>query len=154
LVKTNLSIGVRELVEFVLRSGDLAVEFGGTSRAADAIRIHQKIQYSRPAGYSPEVALSHQVETPAVVLAIGGRIDGVFENAAVPVIDEIKTTRRNPEDCLREENPLHWGQAKVYAFLYASGVDHRRRCSADLRAAGHRQVQEERRYSRGRVAGV
>jgi len=28
--------------------------------------------------------------------------------------------RRNPEECLREENPLHWGQAKVYAFLYAA----------------------------------
>jgi len=111
---------VRELVEFVLRSGDLKVEFAGASRAADAIRLHQKIQYSRPAGYAPEVAVSYQVETPGLVLAIGGRIDGVFEGAAVPVIDEIKTTRRNPEECLREENPLHWGQAKVYAFLYAA----------------------------------
>jgi DNA excision repair protein ERCC-2 len=120
LIKTNLSIGVRELVEFVLRSGDLDVEFAGGSRAADAIRIHQKIQHARPAGYSPEVAISRQVETPVVVLAVGGRIDGVFANAAVPVIDEIKTTRRNPEDCLHEENPLHWGQAKVYAFLYAA----------------------------------
>jgi len=119
-MKTNLTIGVRELVEFVLRSGDLKVEFAGASRAADAIRLHQKIQYSRPAGYAPEVAVSYQVETPGLVLAIGGRIDGVFEGAAVPVIDEIKTTRRNPEECLREENPLHWGQAKVYAFLYAA----------------------------------
>jgi len=31
----------------------------------------------------------------------------VFEGAAVPVIDEIKTTAAT-EDCLREENPLHW----------------------------------------------
>jgi len=49
-MKTKLTIGVRELVEFVLRSGDLKVEFAGASRAADAIRLHQKIQYSRPAG--------------------------------------------------------------------------------------------------------
>jgi DNA excision repair protein ERCC-2 len=119
-MKTKLTIGVRELVEFVLRSGDLKVEFAGASRAADAIRLHQKIQYSRPAGYAPEVVISYPVETPDLILAIGGRIDGVFEGAAVPVIDEIKTTRRNPEECLREENPLHWGQAKVYAFLYAA----------------------------------
>ncbi len=119
-MKTNLAIGVRELVEFVLRSGDLKVEFGGASRAADAIRLHQRIQFMRPAGYAPEVVIAHQVETPDLLLAIGGRIDGVFEGAAVPVIDEIKTTRRNPEECLREENPLHWGQAKVYAFLYAA----------------------------------
>ncbi|MCU0591513.1 MAG: ATP-dependent DNA helicase [Desulfobacterales bacterium] len=119
-MKAHLTIGVRELVEFVLRSGDLKVEFAGASRAADAIRLHQKIQAVRPADYISEVTIAHQVETPDVVLAIGGRIDGVFQGAALPVIDEIKTTRRSPEECLREENPLHWGQAKVYAFLYAA----------------------------------
>jgi DNA excision repair protein ERCC-2 len=119
-MKTALSIGVRDLVEFVLRSGDLEAEFAGGSRAADAIRIHQRIQHARPAGYAPEVAISYQVDTPAVMLAIAGRIDGVFENAAIPVIDEIKTTGGKPEECLREENPLHWGQAKVYAYLYAT----------------------------------
>jgi DNA excision repair protein ERCC-2 len=118
LAKTTLTIGVRELVEFVLRSGDLKVEFAGASRAADAIRIHQKIQFGRPAGYAPEVSVSRRVETPGFALAVGGRIDGVFEGLAVPVIDEIKTTRRSLEECLREENPLHWGQAKLYAFLY------------------------------------
>jgi DNA excision repair protein ERCC-2 len=119
-VKTSLAIGVRELVEFVWISGDLKVEFAGTSRAVDAIRLHQKIQSARPAGYTPEVAIAYQMETPDAMLSIGGRIDGVFESTAVPVIEEIKTTRRNPEECLREENPLHWGQAKIYAFLYAA----------------------------------
>jgi len=119
-MKISLSIGVREMVEFALRSGDLKVEFTGASRAADAIRLHQTIQCARPAGYTPEVAIAREVQTPDLVLAIGGRIDGVFEGGGVPVIDEIKTSRRNPEECLREENPLHWGQAKVYAFLYAA----------------------------------
>jgi DNA excision repair protein ERCC-2 len=122
-MKTHRSIGVRELVEFVLRSGDLKVEFSGASRATDAIKLHQKIQYSRPVEYAAEVAIAHRVETPDLVLDITGRIDGVFEGGAVPVIDEIKTTRRHPEECLREENQLHWGQAKVYAFLYAAEHD-------------------------------
>jgi DNA excision repair protein ERCC-2 len=119
-MKRQLSVGVRELVEFVLRSGDLKVEFTGASRAADAIRIHQTVQNSRPPGYAPEVAISRPVEAPRGVIVIGGRIDGVFEALAVPVIEEIKTTRRSLEECLREDNPLHWGQAKIYAFLYAA----------------------------------
>ncbi len=119
-MKTQLAVGVRELVEHVLRSGDLKVEFTGTSRAADAIRLHQRIQGERPPGYAPEVAVSRRVETPEVALAVGGRIDGVFAERAVPVIEEIKTTRRSPLECLREENPLHWGQAKLYAFIYAA----------------------------------
>jgi DNA excision repair protein ERCC-2 len=119
-MKTHLAIGVRELVEFMLRSGDLRVEFTGSSRALDAVRIHQTIQHGRPPGYTPEVCISRRVESPGVVLTIGGRIDGVFADLDVPVIEEIKTTRRSPDECLREENPLHWGQAKVYAFLYAA----------------------------------
>jgi DNA excision repair protein ERCC-2 len=66
------------------------------------------------------VAVSHQVNTPEFVLRIGGRIDGVFTASAVPVIEEIKTTRRRPHECLLEENPLHWGQAMIYAFIYAA----------------------------------
>ena len=119
-MKTQLAVGVGELVEFALRSGDIKADFAGASRAADAIRMHQRIQCSRPPGYASEVTISRRVEFPGVELSITGRIDGVFEDLAVPIIEEIKTTRRRPEECLREENPLHWGQAKTYAFLYAA----------------------------------
>jgi len=60
-MKTQLAVGVRELVEHVLRSGDLVMEFTGSSRAAEAIRVHQRIQYSRPDGYVPEVSVSRRV---------------------------------------------------------------------------------------------
>jgi DNA excision repair protein ERCC-2 len=120
-MKIQLAVGVRELVEHVLRSGDLVMEFTGSSRAAEAVRIHQRIQYSRPDGYMPEVSVSRRVETDDFVLVIGGRIDGVFTGPGTPVVEEIKTTRRSLEESVRSENPLHWGQAKAYAFLY--GVD-------------------------------
>ena len=58
MIQTILSIGVRDLVEFALQSGDLKVEFASAARAVDAIRIHQKIQYGRPAGYLPELTVS------------------------------------------------------------------------------------------------
>jgi DNA excision repair protein ERCC-2 len=120
-MKTQLAVGVRELVEHVLRSGDLVMEFSGSSRAAEAVRIHQRIQYSRPDGYVPELSVSRRIETEDFVLEIGGRIDGVFAGPGTPVVEEIKTTRRSLEESVRSDNPLHWGQAKVYAFLY--GVD-------------------------------
>ena len=120
-MKTQLAVGVRELVEHVLRSGDLVMEFSGSSRAAEAVRIHQRIQYSRPDGYVPEVSVSRRIETEDFVLEIGGRIDGVFAGPGTPVVEEIKTTRRSLEESVRSDNPLHWGQAKAYAFLY--GVD-------------------------------
>ena len=117
-MKSELKIAVRELCELVLRSGDLAFEFLGSSRPAEAIRAHQKIQSSRPAAYRPEVSISHQIETNRFRLIIGGRIDGVYSQPEQTLIEEIKTTTRNPEYFEKNEHPVHWGQVKTYAYIY------------------------------------
>ncbi len=89
----------------------------------EGLRAHQKIQQSRPPDYTPEVSVTHQVETDAVILSVSGRIDGVFGDSGNSngriVIDEIKSTRRDLATLRVAQNPLHWGQAKIYAYLYA-----------------------------------
>ena len=124
-MKRELKIAVRELVEYVLRSGDLVSEFLGSSRPVEAIRAHQKIQNSRPDTYQPEVSISHQVETHQFQLSISGRIDGVYTEPDRTIIEEIKTTARNPVHFEKNENPVHWGQVKTYAYIYgqARGLD-------------------------------
>ena len=124
-MKSELKIAVRELVEHVFRSGDLVFEFLGSSRPVEAIRAHQKIQNSRPDTYLPEVSISHQVETDRFRLIIGGRIDGVYTEPDHTTIEEIKTTTRNPDYFKNNENPIHWGQAKTYAYIYGcqNGLD-------------------------------
>jgi DNA excision repair protein ERCC-2 len=116
-LKSELKIGVRELVEHVLRSGDLIFEFLGSSRPLEAIRAHQKIQNSRPDTYRSEVAVTRQVETDRFRLIISGRIDGVYTETQSTVIEEIKTTTRNPNYFAKNENPIHWGQVKTYAYI-------------------------------------
>ncbi|MGD8369121.1 MAG: ATP-dependent DNA helicase [Desulfobacterales bacterium] len=118
--KGILKIGVRDIVARVLRSGDLAFAFSGPSRAMAAIRAHQRIQQSRPAGYMAEVPVSGERETARFVLQIGGRIDGILPGGDPPVVEEIKTTAADPDEAAEAENPLHWGQLKVYAYLYAA----------------------------------
>jgi DNA excision repair protein ERCC-2 len=124
-LKRELKIAVRELIEHVLRSGDLVSEFLGSSRPVEAIRAHQKIQNSRPDTYQPEVSISHQVETHQFRLNINGRIDGVYSEPDRTIIEEIKTTTRNPVYFEKNENPIHWGQVKTYAYIYgqARGLD-------------------------------
>lgn len=70
------TISVRDLVEFVLRTGDLGGgrEFVGSDRALAGIRGHQKIQRSRPTGYLTEMPVEHTVETDEFTLQIRGRI--------------------------------------------------------------------------------
>ncbi len=124
-MKRELKIAVRELIEHVLRSGDLVFEFLGSSRPVEAIRAHQKIQNSRPDTYQPEVSISHQVEKDQFRLNISGRIDGVYTEPDRTIIEEIKTTARNPDYFEKNENPVHWGQVKTYAYIYgnARGLD-------------------------------
>ncbi|MBU4318953.1 MAG: ATP-dependent DNA helicase [Proteobacteria bacterium] len=124
-MKEKLQIAVRALVEQVLREGDLSFSFTGQSRTVEAIRAHQKVQKSRPAGYEPEVRVSHQLETETFLLEISGRIDGVYgpeENASedTVVIDEIKTTTSDLQAYADSDHPIHWAQAKIYAYMVAN----------------------------------
>jgi DNA excision repair protein ERCC-2 len=106
------------LVEFVLRQGDLggAREFIGSDRALAGIRGHQKIQRSRPTGYLTELPLEYRVETDEFTLLIRGRIDGLLITSQQVLLEEIKTVQGTWD---HEADPLHWAQAKFYAFIHA-----------------------------------
>ncbi|MBL0714856.1 MAG: ATP-dependent DNA helicase [Desulfosarcina sp.] len=119
-MKPIVTVAVRTLVDFVLKSGDLELSFKGSRRSLEGLRAHQKIQRSRPEGYVPEVPIQYTLETDQLVLEVSGRIDGVFSDAGVTVIDEIKSTRRDLESLRDHQNPMHWGQARAYAWMYAA----------------------------------
>ncbi len=119
----ELRLSVRDLVEYGCRSGDLEGDFSGVRSAVDAIRAHQRIQRSRPENYQAEVTVAYRVETEDFDLHIGGRIDGVYtgcDSAPETVIEEIKTVSRWPDSNDPPDNPMHWGQARVYGFMYAT----------------------------------
>jgi DNA excision repair protein ERCC-2 len=122
-MKPLVRIAVRALVEHVLRSGDLVHAFMGPNRALEAIRIHQRIQNSRPTGYRAEVPVAARIETDALTLEVSGRIDGLFEGPDGTAIEEIKTTLRSPAEEAADERPLHWGQVRTYAAIWARQHD-------------------------------
>ncbi len=114
-----LKTSVRELVSFVLRSGDLVSGgFASASRLVEGTRGHQQVQRTRPAHYQAEVAVSHRVEVDDLALEINGRIDGLLVEDGIVLVEEIKTTEGelDPE---APDVPTHWAQAKVYAYILA-----------------------------------
>lgn len=119
MITNNIRISIRNLVEYTLRSGDIDNRFVGSSRALEGTKLHQKIQKSGIEGYNAEVSLIHSIEYSGFSLTLEGRIDGVILEGSGVVIDEIKTTAK-PLECFEEaDNPLHWAQAKCYAYIYA-----------------------------------
>ncbi len=129
----TIKISVRNLVEFVLRHGDLQPGSIGTSRTLDGIKAHQYIQKISGADYVPEVSLSYvyssletqkgwghgQLRGENLCLEIKGRADGIIMKECGPCIDEIKTTSIDLELIYESFSDLHWAQAQCYAFMYA-----------------------------------
>lgn len=114
-----VKISVRELVEFILRSGDIDLRTGGkkdTESMQAGARIHRKIQKSMGSEYHAEVTLKHRIVMEKFDLQIEGRADGVIDGNPV-TIDEIKGIYKSLE-YLKEPVPVHLAQAKCYAYIY------------------------------------
>lgn len=114
-----IKISVRNLVEFVLRSGDIDNRFMSMSRALEGTLAHQKVQKSYGPEYKPEVSLKHSIDYEKFTINLEGRADGVIACSEGIIIDEIKSTTRDLELIDEEYNQLHWAQAKCYGYIYA-----------------------------------
>ncbi|MHA1707896.1 MAG: ATP-dependent DNA helicase [Candidatus Heimdallarchaeaceae archaeon] len=114
LIKTS----VRELVEYVLREGDIDTNYFQRSRGVEGTKAHKKIQRSRGGDYEKEVSVSIKVEKEKCLFEIGGRMDGVFTKEGIPTIEEIKTTLEELNR-IQEPKGVHLAQAKCYAYIYA-----------------------------------
>ena len=114
-----IKISVRELVEFILRSGDIDNRVGGKKDAESMLagaRIHRKIQRSMGSDYHAEVSLKHLIPMEGFDLQIEGRADGIIDGNPV-TIDEIKGVYKSLE-YLKEPVEVHLAQAKCYAYIY------------------------------------
>jgi len=112
-------ISIRNLVEFVLMSGNLDSRFMGSSRAVEGTKAHQKLQKSYGDEYTPEVTLKYSFEYKNYNMTVQGRADGILIDENSVVIDEIKSTTMPLELLEENKSPTHWGQAKCYGYIYA-----------------------------------
>lgn len=145
----NIKISVRNLVEFILCSGDL--DNSKARNEADAMqagsRIHRKLQKQMGSNYSAEVPLSISVPVSrdgiSFELIIEGRVDGVITNSTIRedfsvllfeeedinppeiIIDEIKGVYSELSH-LTAPIPVHRAQAMCYAYIYATKYGHSR----------------------------
>lgn len=115
-----VKISVRNLVEFVLRSGDLDNRRSGAAQKdamVEGSRIHRKIQKRMGSTYRAEVPLKHLVHDEEVDLLVEGRADGIDEQDGIVTVDEIKGVYM---ELARLEEPVqvHLAQAMCYGYFY------------------------------------
>ncbi len=128
----HIKISVRNLVEFVLQSGDIDDRIGGVNQAnamQEGSRIHRKLQKKGGSMYHAEVPLKHVISYGEFDLGIEGRADGIIYD--VLEMDE-KAKRKTPKVTIDEikgmyadvasfEHPIevHLAQAKTYAYIFS-----------------------------------
>lgn len=119
--KRKYTVNVREMVEFLLRHGDIVPgdAFFSPERALLGADLHRKLQglfKTEIEGYTAEKGLRFSKEANGVRLEVEGRCDGFYRKDGVLHVDEIKTV----DSRFREENgpePLHTAQAVCYAAI-------------------------------------
>jgi Rad3-related DNA helicase len=117
--KGEIRVSVRNLVEFILRQGDIdnRRRTGSENAMQEGGRIHRMIQKKMGADYQAEVSLKYTMDTDRYMLLVEGRADGIIDNSDGVVIDEIKGTYRDLSK-MKEPVPVHIAQAKCYAYMY------------------------------------
>jgi DNA excision repair protein ERCC-2 len=131
--KTLIKISVRNLVEFILSSGDIDNRRGGradTDAMQEGSRIHRKIQKRMGSNYHAEFPLSITIpitrDDTNFELCIEGRADGIIsqetESPSI-VIDEIKGVYMELS-YLDEPISVHRAQVMCYAYIYAKQFGH------------------------------
>ena len=117
----QIKISVRNMVEFLLRTGDIDNRRGQMTVNAmqEGSRMHRKIQRRMGSSYQSEVPLRVELNKEKYQLVIEGRADGIFEEDGQVFIDEIKGMYQDV-NLLEAPLEVHLAQAKCYAYIYAS----------------------------------
>ncbi|MBQ9605617.1 MAG: PD-(D/E)XK nuclease family protein, partial [Lachnospiraceae bacterium] len=118
----TVHISVRNLVEFILRSGDIDErrgQGGSVEAMLEGAKIHRAIQAAAGSDYSAEVSVREDIPlAEGLTLSIEGRADGVINNKGYITIDEIKGMYLDVTK-LAEPIEVHLAQAKCYAYIWA-----------------------------------
>ncbi len=121
----EVRISVRDLVEFILRSGDIDNRKSGANMDAmqEGSRLHRLLQGRMGGDYAAEVFLRFVYDAEKYQIVVEGRADGIFtDESGSTVVDEIKTTYKDLIH-IKAPNSVHLAQAKVYAAIYAMQHD-------------------------------
>jgi Rad3-related DNA helicase len=115
----KIKIGIRQLVEFCCRSGDLGYEDGPSASALEGIQTHQKIQKRHRKKALAEQTVKLEITIDEYHIELGGRADLIFNNEIPQRVEEIKTVYSFMSDFTGDYDESHWTQAMCYAACYA-----------------------------------
>ncbi len=114
----DLTLSVHQLVDFLLREGDIDNRVYNSDTMAMGSKIHAAFQHKQGNEYLSEVYLKETFLREDAKVTIEGRADGIIIGQKYPIIDEIKSTVAPLDVFYNEQKEWHLAQAKCYALMY------------------------------------
>lgn len=122
----TIVLSVHQLVDFLLRSGDIDNRVFNRSSMQEGTLLHALYQSKQGSNYLSEIPLSYTFSISDIAIKLEGRADGIIKNKDEYIVDEIKTTVDDLSHFKNENIEWHLGQAKCYAYMFAkeNNLDH------------------------------
>ena len=119
-MEKSLRLSVHQLVDFLLRSGDIDNRVFNRSSMNEGSRLHSEYQGRQSSNYMSEYPLAVSLTVDEIDILLEGRADGIIKrNEKEYIIDEIKTTVEDLDKFHTDNLEWHLGQAKCYAYMFA-----------------------------------
>lgn len=112
-----MRVSVKELAEFVHRRGNVRYRRRSPTLAREGIARQKSYQQDRGESYRRE----HRVDAAFGELQISGRIDGW--DPADRLVEEIKTTRADPDELHDHAGDVHQAQLRLYGAMLVLADD-------------------------------
>ena len=114
----NIVLSVHQLVDFLLRKGDIDSRVFNADTMLEGTRIHLRYQSIQDGNYQSEVPLEASIDYEDYHFILQGRADGIIKTNDRYIIDEIKSTNDDLDHFYMSQGEWHLGQAICYAFMY------------------------------------
>lgn len=116
--KRYLHLSVHQLVDPILRSGDIDDRVYNAETMKQGTIIHSAYQKGKSSSYLSEYPLSGTYETEKGVIFLQGRADGIDCSNNAYVIEEIKSTVEDLDEFFSIQEKWHLGQLLCYARMF------------------------------------
>lgn len=116
----DIELSVHQLVDFLLRSGDIDERVFNSSSMNEGTFVHALYQSKQGDNYISEYYLKETFTIDQISVSLDGRADGIIKkNEKEYIIDEIKSTVIDLQEFRDTNIDWHLGQAKCYAYMFA-----------------------------------
>ncbi|MCQ2792249.1 MAG: ATP-dependent DNA helicase [Bacilli bacterium] len=117
IMQKELRLSVHDLVDFLLRTGDIDSRIYNQDTMSRGSEIHANYQSRHLGNHISEYYLKTSIKVDDFIIYLDGRADGIYLKET-PIIEELKSTVEDLDVYYKKNEEWNLGQAMTYAYMF------------------------------------